>query len=158
MPSAAVGTGLDNYAIRYHRGYLTINKANTSASVPSSSDPPTSGHSVTFTATITGTGATGTVTFKDGDTVPGSSTLSDGTATYTTSTLSVGSHSITAVYGGDANFAGTTSSVVTQTVKAAAGVNWGLIGGLITAGVLVGLFFLLLIFRRRRKPGQQAQK
>ena len=97
------------------------------------------------------------MTFKDGETILGSSTLSNGTATYSTSTLSVGSHSITAVYGGDTNFAGTTSSVVTQTVKAAAGVNWGLIGGIIAAGVLVGPFFLLLIFRRRRKPKKQAQ-
>jgi hypothetical protein len=40
-------------------------------------------------------------------------------ATYSTSTLSVGSHSITAVYGGDTNFAGSTSSTLTQTVNAA---------------------------------------
>ena len=158
VPSAAMGTSLGNYTISYHGGSLTVNKANTSAIVSSLSDPSTSGHSVTFTATVTGTGATGTVTFKDGETLLGSGTLSNGTATYATSTLSVGDHSITAVYDGDANFAGSTSSPVTLTVKAARGVIWGLIAGIIAAGVLVSLFFLLLIFRRRRKPNQQAQK
>jgi hypothetical protein len=147
----AVGTGLGNYTISYHAGSLTVNKANTGASVSSSSDPSTSGHSVTFTATVTGTGATGTVTFKDGETTLGSSTLSNGTATYTTSTVSVGSHSITAVYGGDANFAGSTSSAVDPTVKPAVGLRWGLIAWILPAAAVVGLFFLLVISRRRRK-------
>jgi hypothetical protein len=134
-----------------------VNKASIGLDVTCSSTTAKSGRSVTFTATITGTGATGTVTFKDGETVLGSSTLSDGTATYTTSTLSVGSHSISAVYSGDANFADSTSSAISLAVeKAAKGVNWGLIGGII-AVVLVGLFFFLLIFGRRRKHKQPAQ-
>ena len=157
MPSAAVGTGLGNYTINCDSGFLAVNKANTSASVSSLSDPPTSGHSVTFTATVSGTGATGAVTFKDGETVLGSTTLSNGTTTYTTSTLSVGDHSITAVYGGDANFAGSTSSAVRLTVKAAAVVKWDLMGGRIAVGILVGPFFLMLIFPRIRKPKDQAQ-
>ena len=37
-------------------------------------------------------------------------------ATYTTSSLAIGTHPITATYSGDANFAGVTSSAVTQTV------------------------------------------
>ena len=68
------------------------------------------GQSVTFTATVTTVGATaptGKVTFKDGSTVIGSGTLATHsghkTATFTTSSLSVADHSITAVYGGDAN-------------------------------------------------------
>jgi hypothetical protein len=109
------------------------------------------GREVTFTASVTGTGATGTVTFKDGETILDSSTLSNGTATYTTSTLSAGTHSITAVYGGDANFADSTSSDVPLTVKAASGVNWGLIAGIITAVVLVGLLLFLLFGRRKKK-------
>ena len=158
IPSAAVGTSLGNYTISYRGSSLTVNKANTGAIVSSLSDPSTSGQSVTFTATVTGTGAPGTVTFKDGETVLGSSTLINGTATYATSALSVGDHSITAVYGGDTNFAGSTSSPVTLTVKAARGAIWGLIAGIIAIGVLVSLFFLLLIFSRRRKPNQQTQK
>jgi len=60
---------------------------------------------------------TGTVTFKDGATVLATRTLSSGKATFTTSTLAVGRHSITAVYGGDADLTGSTSKVLTQTVN-----------------------------------------
>src|SRR5207247_1908426 len=59
---------------------------------------------------------TGTVTFQDGASALGTGTLSGGTATFTTSGLTAGTHSITAIYGGDANFAGSTSPVLTQTV------------------------------------------
>ena len=41
-----------------------------------------------------------------------------GIATDTTSSLAVRQHSITATYGGDANHAGSTSPVLTQTVDA----------------------------------------
>ena len=157
VPSAAVGTGLGNYTISYVSGSLTVNKASIGLSMSSSLTTVVHGREVTFTATVTGTGATGTVTFKDGETILGSSTLSNGTATYTTSTLSAGTHSITAVYSGDANFAGNTSSSVLLTVKTPSGVNWALIGAIIAA-VLVGLFLLLLLIfgRRRKKPDQPA--
>jgi hypothetical protein len=42
--------------------------------------------------------------------------VSSGVASLTTSTLGGGKHSITAVYSGDANFAGSTSAVLSQTV------------------------------------------
>ena len=154
VPSAAVGTGLSNYTISYVSGSLTVNKASIGLSMSSSVSASTRGHEVTFTATVTGTGATGTVTFKDGETVLGSSTLSDGTATYTTSTLSAGTHSLTAVYGGDANFAGDTSASVPLTVKTPSGVNWGLIGGIIAAVLLVGLLLFLFFGRGKKKPNQ----
>ena len=83
------------------------------------------GASVTFTATVTGptgntTTPTGAVTFMDGTTTLGNGTLSSsGVATYTTTALPTGSDSITAVYGGDTNFSGSTSSAVTVTVTAA---------------------------------------
>jgi hypothetical protein len=76
---------------------------------------------VTFTATVTGNGGvpTGSVTFVDGVNTLGSVALNaGGVAVYTTSSLSVGAHTITAVYGGDANDAGSTSSGVTETVTA----------------------------------------
>jgi hypothetical protein len=72
--------------------------------------------SVTQTAPTSGT-PTGSVTFKDGTTVLGAKTLSSGKATLTTSALAVGNHSITAVYGGNADFAGSTSKVLIQTVN-----------------------------------------
>jgi len=88
--------------------------------VSSSITPSTTGQSVTFTVTVAGGTPTGAVQFKDGTTNLGSPvTLSGGSATYSTSALSAGSHSITAVYGGDLNIVGSTSTVVTQTVNAA---------------------------------------
>jgi hypothetical protein len=47
-------------------------------------------------------------------------TLASGTATFATSTLAAGSHSITAQYGGDANYAGSTSTPLAQIVNAPA--------------------------------------
>jgi hypothetical protein len=86
----------------------------------------TVGQQVTFTAAVSGpsrnaTVPTGSVTFKNGTTTLGTGML-DGTgkATLSTSTLAVGSYSVTAVYGGNANFNSSTSSVVSLTVNAAA--------------------------------------
>jgi len=98
----------------------TINKAATSTAVISSLDPSKHGNPVTFTGMVkssTSGTPTGSVTFKDGATVLGARTLSAGKATLTTSALAVGSHSITVVYGGDADFTGSTSPVKTQVVN-----------------------------------------
>ncbi len=104
----------------------TVNKAVTSTAVSSSLNPSTYGQSVTFTATVqpaSGGSPTGTVTFLDGTTQLGTGNLSGGSAQFTTAgtALIAGAHSITARYAGDANFAGSTSAVLTQTVNAAAG-------------------------------------
>jgi hypothetical protein len=57
------------------------------------------------------------VTFFDSGTSIGSGALNGSAqATFTTTTLSGGTHSITATYGGDNTFAGSSSSAVTQTV------------------------------------------
>jgi Bacterial Ig-like domain (group 3) len=83
----------------------------------------TVGASLTLTATVAPpTGSTGTptgaVTFLDGSTTLQTVNVdSTGKATYTTSTLSVGSHSLTAQYGGDSNFASSASSEVSVTVN-----------------------------------------
>ncbi len=97
-------------------GAFELEAAATTTSVATSGTPSTFGSSVTFTATVT-SGATGNVAFYDGATLLGSSPLSGGTATFTTSALSVGAHSITAVYGGDANYTASTSAAITQTVN-----------------------------------------
>jgi hypothetical protein len=60
------------------------------------------------------------VTFLDGTTALGTATLSAGVATFTTSILSVGAHTITASYGGDANYLTSSSTGLTQQVSAAA--------------------------------------
>jgi hypothetical protein len=103
-----------------------VNQADTSTAVASSSSPSLVDTSVTFTATVTptapGAGApTGTVTFMDGSTTIGTGTLGGaGVATFATTTLTVGAHSITAVYGGDGSFVGSTSSAFTQNVTSSA--------------------------------------
>jgi serine protease len=94
-------------------------------SIVSSANPSAAGGLVTFTVTVTGDSPSGTVQFMDGSntlgTVPLSSTTpSTSTASLNVSSLAVGSHSITAVYSGDANNAGVTSTALTQTVAAAA--------------------------------------
>jgi Bacterial Ig-like domain (group 3)/NHL repeat len=87
----------------------------------SSANPSTYGQSVTFTATVTGSGVTptGTVSFNDGSTTLKSATLASGTATFTTSALTAGGHSITGVYSGDSVFASSPSSALAQTVNRA---------------------------------------
>ena len=97
---------------------LVDTRTTTTTTLGASPNPSVFGQSVTFTATVTGSGATGTVTFKEGATTLGTGTLSGGTATFSTSSLAIGAHTITAVYGGDASFAGSTSPVLTQTVNA----------------------------------------
>jgi Bacterial Ig-like domain (group 3)/FG-GAP-like repeat len=96
----------------------------TTTALTASAATITAGASVTFTATVSGpsgntTVPTGTVTFMEGTTTLGTGTLSaTGVATYATTALPTGSDSITAVYGGDSSFSGSTSSAVTVTVNA----------------------------------------
>ena len=96
----------------------TVNPVSTVTLLSISPSTSTSGQSVTFNASVTPNTATGTVTFKDGTKSLGTGTLSGGSASFSTNTLAVGSHSITAVYAGDTNDSGSTSSAVTETVVA----------------------------------------
>ena len=98
----------------------TVNRDSTTTAVASSLNPSVAGQSVTFTATVSasspGSGtATGTVTFRDGASSIGTGLLSSGKASLSTSALAAGNHTITAVYGGDANFTASTSSTFIQT-------------------------------------------
>ena len=78
---------------------------------------------VTLTASVSsssGTPANGeNVTFMSGSTSLGTAELASGAASLTTTSLPVGTESITAVYGGDSSFAGSSSAAVTQTVDQA---------------------------------------
>ena len=119
----AVYGGNTNFAGSTSSAILqVVNPASTTTTVSSSLNPSNYGQSVTFTATVTSPGGTpaGTVDFKDGATTIGTGTLSGGTATFSTSALAVGTHSITAVYGANGNFAGSTSSALSQVVNAVA--------------------------------------
>ena len=96
----------------------------TAVTLASSANPQTLGSSVTFTATVAPLGnesgtPSGTMTFFDGTTKLGSASLGSSlTAAFTTSSLALGSHSITAAYSGDSNFAGSASGVLVETIVA----------------------------------------
>lgn len=100
----------------------TVGQASSSTTLKSSLNPSTSGQSVTLTANIAGQfsgAATGTVTFSSSGSSLGSASVSNNAATFTTTTLPVGTDAITAVYSGDSNFTGSTSSALSQVVNAA---------------------------------------
>jgi len=118
-PDLAVASNLDRVmilqnALNFH----------TSTTTGLTSSPNSSGYQqpVTFVATITSQSAgqaSGTITFKDGSTTLGSFAVSDNSASFVTSSLMIGAHSIRAIYSGDANFTGSTSTPLTQIVTKA---------------------------------------
>lgn len=116
----AVYSGTDNY-LSSSSGVLTqtVNQASTSTTLSSNANPSTYVQNVTFNATVTSAGGTptGTVTFRDGATVLATVPVDgSGHAAYTTSSLFIGAHAITATYNGDANFTGSASTALVQTV------------------------------------------
>ncbi len=94
-----------------------VNKNGATAPVLTASpNPATYGASVAFTATMPAN-ATGLVTFLDGATSIGTGTLTAGVATFSTTTLTAGTHSITASYPGDANYAASVSNLVSEVIN-----------------------------------------
>ena len=91
-------------------------KVSTTTKLSASPGSSNAGQSVTLTATVSPSKASGSVTFNDSGSPLGTSNITSGTATLPVTTLSVGTHSITAVYSGDSNYSGSTSAVVTATV------------------------------------------
>jgi subtilase family serine protease len=98
--------------------------ATTTTLAISPASPANAGTTVTLTATVKPSSTstktpTGTVTFTDATLGKlGTGTLnSSGVATLTSSTLAGASYSITATYGGDTNFSGSTSSPVPYNVQ-----------------------------------------
>ena len=83
----------------------------------SSANPSSYGGSVTFTATFSISGPTGSVTVMDSGTQIGTGTITGTTATYTTSSLAIGTHSITASWPGNSTYPPITSSPVLQKVQ-----------------------------------------
>lgn len=94
-----------------------VNNVNTKTILTSSANSVKAGSPITFTATVTPNSATGTVTFKDCNSVLGTGTLNNGQAILSTSKLSSGTHSITAVYGGDANCNSSTSNTINPVIS-----------------------------------------
>jgi 6-phosphogluconolactonase (cycloisomerase 2 family) len=101
---------------------LTVNKAATTTKVVSSINPSALSQSVTFTATVTaayGT-PTGTVTFLSNGTSIGTGTLAGGVATFSTSTLPAGINSITATFGGSADYNASSAPALSEVTNVAA--------------------------------------
>ena len=103
---------------------VTVGMATTTTAVTFSPSTPVFGQSVTLTATITPTttgsaSPTGTVTFFNGSTIIGHGTRHERSGHSRTNTLPVGTNSITAQYGGDTNYAASTSPAVTVPVAQA---------------------------------------
>jgi Bacterial Ig-like domain (group 3) len=94
-----------------------VHASASTTTLTSSANPSAPGHQVSFTATVTalppGSGTpSGQVTFEDGSTVIGQVPLNaSGIAIFSTSSLQAGSHTITAVYASDTNFAASSGSV-----------------------------------------------
>jgi len=127
LSTSSLGVGTHSITAQYsgdgnHNGSTspalsqTVNRASTRTTLTSDSNPSKAGRTVTFTATVSPSAATGTVQFLDGSTPLGTVAVNGGTATLSTSTLTGGRHSITATYSGDANFAGSQSAVLSQNV------------------------------------------
>ncbi len=88
------------------------------STLASSLNPSLLGQPVTFSATITPTVATGTVTFRDGATVLCNAVpVAGGVANCTLPFTTAGGHPITAAYSGSPAFAPSTSAVLVQTVN-----------------------------------------
>jgi hypothetical protein len=124
---AITGTNLADYSVTTVNGTLTVTAATptTVATTITISAPSTLiyGSAVTLSAAVTSASGTptGTVTFYTGTTSLGVGTLNGGAATLSTTALPVGTDSVTAVYGGSGNFAGSTAPAVTVTVTLAVG-------------------------------------
>jgi hypothetical protein len=97
-------------------------KGTSTTVVFSNNNPSVQGQSVTFTATVSSTNSgtpTGTVTFYNGvNAIAAPVALSGLSASVTTSVLIPGPHSITATYNGDVTFLGSTSTTLSQMVRA----------------------------------------
>lgn len=126
--SASTSDATTGYNLVAGLGSVDVNKlatawaatrATTTTALNVSNASPYQGQSVTLTANVTPSTATGVVTFMNGSTTLGSSTLALGTATYQTSALPLGTSNVTAVYNGDVANAKSTSSASAVTVAQA---------------------------------------
>jgi large repetitive protein len=112
----------DSFSASSGTASVSVSPASTSVTLTTSGTPSIYGRNVTFTATVKvsapGVGTpTGTVIFRDGETVLAEVALVNGKAIYATTALASGTHPITATYSGDAGNTGSLSSTLTQQVN-----------------------------------------
>ncbi|MGC1360568.1 MAG: putative Ig domain-containing protein [Silvibacterium sp.] len=121
MVPSVTGAHLDDYTQVVNNGTLSVTKAGTTTALAVSSASITPGQNGTLTAQVlsstTGT-PSGTVSFYDGTTLLSTVTTNSGAASYSATGLAPGlTHTLTAVYSGDANFTqSSTASNATVTV------------------------------------------
>ncbi|MGA8416165.1 MAG: Ig-like domain-containing protein [Candidatus Dormiibacterota bacterium] len=103
-----------------------VGTGSTTTVVAASVNPSVSGQTVTYTTTVSAVAPasgkrTGTVAFLDGGVViagcGAKAVTAAGTATCVIAYPGPGTHTITAIYSGDANFTGSTSTALSQTVN-----------------------------------------
>jgi len=102
---------------------VDVAEAPTAVTIGDASARSVVGETIVLTASIASPapGATGTIQFADNGDPIGSGAVSGGQATFETSFLALGGHALTAVYEGDANFVGSSSTnTLLQTVDPAA--------------------------------------
>jgi len=90
----------------------------TTTTLASSASSVEESASVTLTAEVSPSAATGTLTFYDGTTSIGTGTLASGAAELATTFNTTGAHALTAEYAGSTDYAASTSSTVSVTVTA----------------------------------------
>jgi sugar lactone lactonase YvrE len=117
----ATFTGDTNHATSTSLSIAEQIVQNSAIALASSANPAPSGAMVVFTARVSGptsTMPTGSITFTDSGTTLGSVTVdATGAASLSSSTLAVGTHTVTAGYTGDPNFAAVTSVPLLQTIQ-----------------------------------------
>jgi sugar lactone lactonase YvrE len=110
-----------NYIFKFVDGSLAVTKATpgeggiVGVTATSSANPSVWGQPVTLTAQLPAT-ATGQVTFMDGSTLLGTGMIIGGEASFSSMQLAIATHPITAVYSGDTNFNGASSTILDQVV------------------------------------------
>ena len=98
---------------------VVVQQATSTTLLNASANPLTQGNPLTLTASVTSgsPNAGGTVHFFDGTTALGTVSLgTNGSASFSPTGLGLGSHTLTAVYSGDTNHTGSTSSPLTESV------------------------------------------
>jgi uncharacterized repeat protein (TIGR03803 family) len=133
LNTTALGVGTHTLSARYlgdgtflpstsPNASVTVSRAGTTTTLASSPNPSSRKQLVTLTARVAalapgGGLATGQVQFLEGKKKLGTALLVNGVATLQVSFNSMGSHDLTATYGGDGNFIGSVSAVLTHTVN-----------------------------------------
>lgn len=122
------GTGYDQVtglgSVDANHFVTRFSAASTTTALRSSQNPAPSGTQITFTATVTGSSPTGTVTFNDttnSSVICNAVTLTSGVATCQTPSIPVGGNSITATYSGDSKNLPSTSAALIETITAIGG-------------------------------------